>query len=81
MKQAHEQDNEQAHPLEGMVTTLYLDPLTRKNKEGRAKILEVISAEKVNETQTLYTVKAHYIGDRRGYNVTRKIVMRSETVE
>jgi hypothetical protein len=71
---------ETQHPLEGMVTTIYLDPVNKKDKEGRAKIIKVTGSEAINKTQTLYSVDVHYIGDRRGYNVSRKIVMRSVTL-
>jgi len=69
--------NENKHPLEGMVTTIYLDPVNKKDKEGRAKIIKVTGSEAINKTQTLYSVEIHYIGDRRGFNVNRKIVMRT----
>lgn len=69
-----------AHPLEGIVTTIYLDPITRKEKEGRAKVLKVLSTNKVNKTQDAFTCTVHFIGDRRGYNVQREIVMRRATV-
>ncbi len=68
------------HPLEGIVTTIYLDPVTRKEKEGRAKVLAVLSSNKVNKTQDSYTCTVHFIGDRRGYNVQRDLVMRRVTL-
>lgn len=68
------------HPLEGIVTTIYLDAVTRKEKEGRAKVIAVLSSNKVNKTQDSYTCTVHFIGDRRGYNVQRDIVMRRVTL-
>lgn len=68
------------HPLEGMITTLYLDPLTRKQKEGRAKVIEVLSSKPADKTQDLYDCVVHFIGDRRGYNVKRQLVMRRATI-
>lgn len=68
------------HPLEGLITTIYADPITHKKKEGRATVLEVVSTEKASEFQDLITCKVHFIGDRRGYNVLRQIAMRRASV-
>lgn len=71
----------ESHPLAGIVTTVYLDPVTKKEKEGRAKVISVLSSNPVNKTQDSFTCLVHFIGDRRGYNVQRDIVMRRATVE
>ncbi len=71
---------ETKHPLEGIKTTIYLDPEKRTKKEGRALVLKVLGSSKLTETLTGYKCQVHFIGDRRGYNVERVIVMRSVTI-
>ncbi len=72
---------DQKHPLEGIKTTIYLDPEKRKEAEGRAQVVKVLSASQISKTQDAYTCEVHFIGDRRGYNVQRVIVMRRATVK
>ncbi len=73
--------NDKKHPLEGIKTTIYLDPEKRKEAEGRAQVLQVLSSSQISKTQDAYTCLVHFIGDRRGYNVERVIVMRRATVK
>lgn len=67
---------EQAHPLDGIKTTIYGDPEHKKEPEGRALVIKVLGSSQVSKTQDAYTCEVHFIGDRRGYNVKRIIVMR-----
>lgn len=71
---------EDSHPLEGLITVIYLDPQTRKEKEGRARIIHVLGWKPVTKTQDVFDVIVHFIGDRRGYDVQRQIVMRRASV-
>ncbi len=64
------------HPLENIITTIYADPLTRKKKEGRAKVIKVVNSNRADEYNDAFTCDVHFIGDRRGYNVQRIVVMR-----
>ncbi len=73
--------SEQTHPLVGIKTTIYVDPEKRKDAEGRALIIAVLSSVQLNRTQDAYTCEVHFIGDRRGYNVQRIVVMRRATVK
>ncbi len=69
------------HPLEGIKTTIYADPEKKKDPEGRAQVIKVLNASQLTKTLDAYTCEVHFIGDRRGYNVQRVIIMRRATVK
>lgn len=68
------------HPLVGLIVTIYGNAEKHTDKEGRAKVIAVKASAALNKTLDVYTCEIHFIGDRRGYNVQRNIVMRRATV-